>query len=95
MSLSSIPLKKIHEESMSLQNGSWNEMNKKEDSHDQFVSLWKQRTKGLQNEFVSLINTYIPTYINPQTYSGDHTITKSCNSTASSNMKQLKKNTPY
>ena len=37
----------------------------------------KKRTKRLQDNVVSISNTYIHTYINPQTQSGDRAITQS------------------
>ena len=40
-------------------------------------SLQKHRTKHLHDEVVSLRNTCIHTYINPQTQSGDRAITQS------------------
>ena len=60
---------------MSLTNGIWNKMNKNEEFHEKFISIRKHITKRLHKNIVSLWNTYIHTYINPQTHSGDHAIT--------------------
>ena len=49
-------------------------MNKKYECHDKVISLQKLRTKQLHDNFVSLSNIYIHTYINLQTQSGDHAI---------------------
>ena len=51
-------------------------MNKKYDSHDQFMYLHKHTTKGLNNEVISISNTYIHTYINSKTQSVDRVIMK-------------------
>ena len=42
-------------------------MNKNQECPDKFVSPQKNRTRELHEEVISLINTYIHTYINPQT----------------------------
>ena len=49
----------------------------------------KNRTKGLHSEVVSISNTYIQTYINPKTQSGDRARTQSYNGTTTSHMELL------
>ena len=74
----------INEEIMSLPNGSWKKNNKRYKRHERVISLQIHTTKRLHNDIVSLVNTYIHTYISMQTQSGDHAIMQSYNGTETS-----------